>query len=152
MLRVTRETDYGILLLTSFVRFCDLSLLTTRQVAKETGVPYKMTCKILNILAKQGLLTSQRGLSGGYRLSREPETITLRDIVSALEGPIALTECSKEEDCACELEERCETRNYWKVINQAFRDSLSRITLSSLVKAGPANLLPYVTLADNGHH
>jgi len=146
MLRVTRETDYGILLLTCFARFWDQSVLTTRDVSQETGVPYRMTCKILNLLVRKRLLQSQRGVSGGYTLSRQPEEITLSDMISALEGPIALTDCSKEK-CDCELEENCNTRIHWQLINKAFEESLAKITLSSLAK--PPQGLPTMKVLQN---
>jgi len=139
MLRVTRETDYGILLLTCFSRFFDQSILSTRQVSNETGVPYRMTCKILNLLVRQGLLDSQRGVQGGYRLARAPQDINLRDVISALEGPIALTECSQEV-CDCELEENCMVRPHWRIINEAFQRSLEGITLLNMTQPSPSTL------------
>src|SRR3990172_12479214 len=123
MIRMTKETDYGILLLTCFAKFLERPVLTTRDVASMTGVPFRMSCKILNHLMRKRLLMSRRGIKGGYSLARSPEQITLAEVVAALEGPIALTECTKE-GCDCQIEEQCFVREHWQIINQAFYQTL----------------------------
>ena len=137
---MTKETDYGILLLTCFAKFLKRPVLTTRDVADLTGVPFRMTCKILNLLMRKRLLMSRRGIKGGYSLARSPEQITLAEVVAALEGPVALTECTKKV-CDCQIEEQCLVRDHWQIINQAFHQALEGITLSSMTHPVPRTLI-----------
>lgn len=129
MLRLTRQADIGVVLLTHFARQPRGASLTTRQLAEATGHSQSLVSKILKILTRDGMLESQRGQKGGYVLAREPNEITVADMVSALDGPIALTACSEGVGGACEQEGLCPVRGNWQVINQAIHDALSGVTL-----------------------
>jgi len=96
-----------------------------------------MASKILKVLAREGLLTSQRGTKGGYTLARSPECISVAEIIRALEGPIALTECTDRVYGDCGLERLCPTRGNWHKINQAIRDALEKVTLAEMVQPIP---------------
>jgi FeS assembly SUF system regulator len=130
MIRITKQTDYGIVLLTH------LAVEPERQynapeLAGEARLPLPMVSKILKLLAREGLLDSHRGVKGGYSLARPPEAISMAEIIAALEGPIALTECiSVEGDCSHEA--LCPVRSNWQRINQAVRSALSGISLAEL--------------------
>jgi Rrf2 family protein len=91
--------------------------------------------KILKALARKGLLTSQRGAKGGYALARDAADITVPEMISALEGPIALTDCAQHPG-ACAQESSCHVREPWQRINAAVRDALASISLADL--AAPA--------------
>jgi len=131
MIRITRETDYGIVLLTSMVQGDDTSYSATA-LAKRSQLPLPMVSKILKALARAGLLLSQRGAQGGYSLARSPEHISAADIIDALEGPIAITECSTELPQACAYQEHCDVSNHWHRINGAIRHALRNISLLEL--------------------
>lgn len=140
MLRITKETDYGILILTCFARLGKDAALTTKQLSEQSGIPYRMVCKILNMLTKKNLLLSQRGVKGGYQLAKDPSALTLDEAISALEGPITLTECTKQV-CDCMAVEKCFVQDHWSSINQAFRKALQGITILNM--ASPkAKLFP----------
>lgn len=130
MFRVTRQTDYAILLLATCV--VGERSYTARELAHITGLTLPMVSKVLKLLAGHGFLTSQLGAKGGYTLARAPETVTVADIVAALEGPVALTMCSDKEPGACEHECSCPVRDHWQTINQILRDALESITLEKL--------------------
>lgn len=144
MLRITKETDYGILVLTRFARQ-GAAALTTKQLAEQTGIPYRMVCKILNLLTRKGFLTSQRGVKGGYQLERRPEDITLEEAIHALEGPISLTECTRDV-CECAAVSLCSVSGHWSHINRAFRAALRGVTISAM--AAPAGPAPIPFLAN----
>jgi Rrf2 family protein len=91
-----------------------------------------MASKILKALARGGLLVSQRGVKGGYRLATPAERISLADVIQALEGPIGITACSFNPG-ACEQEGSCPVQSNWKQISLAMRDALDRIPLSDMV-------------------
>src|SRR5690349_21408010 len=92
--------------------------------------------KLLKQLAQAGLVASTRGINGGYRLARPPERITIADIVTAMEGPIGMTECSAHAGL-CDHEPHCGVRVNWQRINQAIAQALSGVTLADMVKPAP---------------
>ncbi|MDX8398443.1 MAG: SUF system Fe-S cluster assembly regulator [Mariprofundaceae bacterium] len=134
MLRLTRVTDYGILLMTQLVQ-CQADAvrikLTSNDLAMATHVPAPTVSKILQSLLKAGLLDSVRGAHGGYQLSRAASDISLSEIIHCLEGKIALTECSLD-SCECEQKPFCSTHHNWKRINEAIEDSLGNISLKDM--------------------
>lgn len=144
MLKVTRQTDYGVLLLAHFAS--GEGALTARAVAERTGVTPAMSSKILKLLVQQGLLTSQQGVKGGYSLARRADEITVADIVEALEGPIAVTACS-DSSSSCEHESWCPCRPNWQKINEAIRGALESITLSAMAESLPGSGLAAPVLA-----
>ena len=85
--------------------------------------------------ARGGLLVSHRGLKGGYRLSRPSKEITVADILTAISGPIAITECA-EHGVGCEHEGSCPTRGNWRLIDQAIRKALEEVTLDQMARPG----------------
>jgi Rrf2 family protein len=100
MIRITREADYGILLDDrSGAR--DGQPRSAAALAQQRRLPLPMVSKILKALARAGLLNSQRGAQGGYSLARPAKEISAADIISALEGPIAITECSADVHDGC---------------------------------------------------
>ena len=132
MIRINKLTDYGILVLTHLVRAG--GRCTARDVAAGTAVPEPTVGKILRVLTRAGLLESQRGANGGYTLARDPEMITMTDIIEAFEGPIALTACLSDEAPTCEVEPICQTRANWDRINRAIRSALEEIPLSEIAR------------------
>ena len=132
MIRITKLTDYGILVLTHLVRAG--SRCTARDLAAATAVPEPTVGKILRLLTRAGLLASQRGSQGGYWLARDPEAVSVADIIEAFEGPIALTECLSSEAPTCEVEPICQTRANWDRINRAIRHALEEIPLSEIAR------------------
>jgi Rrf2 family protein len=86
------------------------------------------------MLARNGVLVSQRGTKGGYALARPPGAITIAEIIRALEGPIAVTECTDRERGDCGLETACPVRANWHLINEAIHDALKKITLAEMAQ------------------
>jgi len=131
LLRISKLTDYGIVLLASFAERPDQTC-NARELAEETGLPFPAVGKVLKTLASAGLLVSHRGAKGGYALARPPGEITVAEIIEALEGPIALMECSAGPG-HCQKEATCRVRDPWQTIHGAIRSTLSRVTLGGLV-------------------
>jgi FeS assembly SUF system regulator, gammaproteobacterial len=132
MIRMSKLTDYGIVLLTYFATQEGGTTQNARDLAARARLPLATVGKVLKILARGELLVSHRGARGGYRLARDPAEISLADIIAALEGPVAMTECSAAPPGGCEQEGWCPTKSTWQRINQVVLDSLGRITLSEL--------------------
>src|SRR5689334_7914340 len=102
MLRITKLTDYAVLVLADMVRPDVGNARAARDVAERTRIPQPTVSKVLKLLARSELVMSERGKNGGYRLARGPDAISVADIVDAVEGPIAVTECSAETRGCCE--------------------------------------------------
>ena len=130
MIRITKQTDYGIVLLTHLAAQPERHL-NAPELATETQLPLPMVSKILKLLVREGLLVSHRGVKGGYSLGLLPEEITMAEIISALEGPIAITECI-EVSSDCSHEQLCPVRSNWQRINDAVRGALERVTLAEM--------------------
>jgi FeS assembly SUF system regulator len=146
MIRITRTTDYGIVLLSQMASRPMEEVLTARDAAKRSGLPVPMASKILKALAKQGLLVSHRGVKGGYSLAVAPEAISIAEVIQALEGPIGITECSYNPG-GCEQEGCCPVKVNWQRISVAVRDALDKIPLSEMTVA-PATAGPRLLTLD----
>jgi FeS assembly SUF system regulator len=139
MIRITRETDYGIVLMTSMAQSASQSY-SAAVLAKQRRLPLPIVSKILKTLARGGLLVSQRGARGGYSLARSPEDISAADIIDAMEGPIAITECSSDGHAACLHEDHCGVGGHWNRINLAIREALENISLLEMSRPAPVRV------------
>ena len=133
MLRISRLTDYGTLVLAHLAAEGNAPT-SAAEVASVTGIALPTVSKLLKLLAKAGLVTSTRGAQGGYRLSRRATDITAADIIDALEGPVYITECSAD-DSSCDFESVCNVGGAWQRINVAIRRALQDVNLSDLQRA-----------------
>lgn len=139
MIRMTRLTDYGIMLLVTFAREPVRRMHSAREVAHSTHLPRPTVSKLLKLLARHGILQTHRGVRGGFSLSRPPKEITVSDIIGALEGPLGMTECSAHPG-NCTIESFCGVRANWRRINLVVVDALRGITLADMAR--PLALLP----------
>lgn len=130
MLRMARLTDYGIMLLTTFAREPERTR-SARELAEASRLPRPTVSKILKALAHHDLLVTHRGVKGGFSLARRPDGISIAEIITALEGPIAVTECS-ETHGNCRLEPVCIVRSNWRRINRVVLKALERISLAEM--------------------
>ena len=133
MIRLTRTSDYGIVLMAHLAGCSDRAPHNAREVAADAQLPLPMVSKILKALARQGLLVSHRGAKGGYSLARRPEEISAADMITALEGPIGLTECTVHPG-HCVQESSCHVREPWQRINAVVRQALVDVTLADLAR------------------
>jgi FeS assembly SUF system regulator len=135
MIRLTRQADYGIVVMTHFARLGEGEPRTTRDMAAVIDLSLPMISKILKALARGGLLTSQRGVNGGYSLGRAADEISVADVITALEGPIGMTACTDDDSDGCDMDAVCAVRGNWQLVNQVVRRALENITLEHM--AGP---------------
>lgn len=133
MLRISRLTDYGTLVLAHLSGNGE-ELTSAADVASAVGIAQPTVRKLLKSLAKAGLVISTRGAQGGYRLSRDAADISAADIIDALEGPVHITECSAD-DSHCDLESVCNVGGAWQRINVAIRRALGDINLHDLQRS-----------------
>ncbi len=131
MLKLSKLTDYATVVL-SYMAKNHATTHAALEIAEATGIAPPTVSKVLKTLAKAGVLKSLRGAKGGYVLARAPEKITVAAVISALEGPIALTECSYSHR-SCEQASGCHIQGGWNLINQKIFNALESVTLADLI-------------------
>jgi FeS assembly SUF system regulator len=134
MVRLGKLTDYGLVLMTCIAKGQGAPIRTARDLARESRLPLSTVSKVLKGLLQSGLLISHRGIKGGYVLARDPHEISVLEMIAALEGPMALTECSTDVTGLCNLEQGCPIKSNQQIINQAVRGVLEKVTLSDLME------------------
>jgi FeS assembly SUF system regulator len=130
MLRISKLTDYATVILARLAADPQRRLTAT-QIASATRLAAPTVSKLLKQLHRHGLVQSTRGLHGGYLLSRPATDVTAAQILDAMEGPVALTECASSESHCC-IETTCLVTKAWQRVNRAVRRSLQEITLAEL--------------------
>lgn len=131
MLRITKQTDYGIMLLARMAELPAGHLFSARDAAEWSGLSRPLVRKILKSLAREQIIASQRGAGGGYALMSSPQQTTVARVIRALEGPISIVECGSQPG-QCGQEPICPTRVNWARINRQIEQALDRIPISEM--------------------
>ncbi|MGB1159750.1 MAG: SUF system Fe-S cluster assembly regulator [Alphaproteobacteria bacterium] len=134
-MKLSRLTDYAVILLTK-LSFGDGEPASAARLSEELMLPQPTVSKLLKMLTKAELVSSQRGATGGYALTRSAEAISIGDVIAAIEGPVALTACidDSEED-VCGVQSFCGMRGNWVLVNAAVNDALNKVKLSEMAPA-----------------
>jgi FeS assembly SUF system regulator len=133
LMRLSAQADYAVVMMSAAARHCGgAGRLNATTIAGETGLPLPTVQKLVSRLSAAGLIESARGTGGGFRLSRPPATITLADIIEAIEGPIAMTACVDPGRHDCSVEDSCRVRPHWNAVNGAVKGALAGISLATL--------------------
>jgi FeS assembly SUF system regulator len=143
MLKLSKLTDYAVVVLIRLSESeratggcgCADAVQTSPGIAAATGVPEPTVAKVLKALAGANLVVSQRGARGGYRLARPITAIAVADVISAVDGPIALTACVDGGAGDCDMQNMCAVRGRWDLVNEAIRGALTGITLADMREA-----------------
>ncbi|MFO1070663.1 MAG: Rrf2 family transcriptional regulator [Geminicoccaceae bacterium] len=142
---LSHKAKYALRALLMLARQQDDSLLQVAEIAEQENVPRKFLEAILGELAKDGVLASQRGKGGGYRLARPADTVTLGQIVRLIDGPLAPVPCAsvtRYRRCDdCPDERTCAIRPVMRRVRDAIADVLDRTTLSDVIEGGAASAL-----------
>lgn len=146
MIRLSKLTDYAVVIMVVMGRRRG-EVFTTLRLAEETGVPQPTVAKLVKLLSKGDLLTSQRGANGGYRLDDCPADISIVRVIAAIEGPIALTACVEGTDESCTVEHLCGMRGNWNKVNGAIEQALQNVTLADMSPA-PVIFAPVADVHD----
>lgn len=126
-------TDYAAIVMAELAAG-GTSPMAVARLAEAVRAPEPTVAKVMKQLARANLVRSARGASGGYCLARAPAEITLADVVEAMEGPIALTECSSGEGRSCVMEGPCELCGAWAEMSGSFRAIMAGVSLADLVR------------------
>lgn len=137
MIRLTNLADYAVVLMWT-MGLKPSEWHSAQRLAQETNIPLPTVSKILNALSHAGLVVSHRGLKGGFELAKGADEVTVADIIEAVDGPIALTNCVTHVPGECSIEHLCAFRPHWQTINRAIRTSLAGITLQAMIASARA--------------
>ena len=134
-MRLTHLADYAVVLMTAAARRPAAARLSATELSADTGVPLPTAQKLMGQLATAGLLSSVRGAGGGFALSRPPAEISLADIVEAVEGPIAMTQCAGSDEASdCALDAHCRVKPHMGIVGNAVRGALGAVSLTELAR------------------
>ncbi len=139
MLRMSKLTDYGTVVMT-YLAAAPGRWHTATEIAGEVHIAAPTVSKILKTLSRHGLVLSHRGVKGGYTLARAASEITMAEVISAMEGPFGLTECSSNPGL-CLQESSCSVRANWQKVNEAIRRALEGVTLAEMIEPIPQTQL-----------
>lgn len=135
MLSLSKRADYALLALSHLAaaRSADPDkLINTREIAEQYEIPAELLAKILQTLAKQGIVASHPGPTGGYRLLRAPAQVSVAEVLTVIDGPLSITQCSNGAGDACKQFSRCTIRDPLAEIENRVKSLLQQITLADI--------------------
>ncbi|WP_300973371.1 SUF system Fe-S cluster assembly regulator [Sphingomonas sp. LHG3406-1] len=134
-MRLTHLADYAVVILTAAAAHEQGARLSAAALAEDTGLPLPTTQKVMGKLGQAGLLKATRGIGGGFSFARPPEAITLVDIIEAVEGPIAMTQCCGSDEASdCAIDSHCRIKPHMNIVSRTVRDALAGVTLEQLAR------------------
>lgn len=133
-MKLSRLTDYGIVLMAYMAVADETMRFSSRELSVKSQLPYPTVSKILKILHKSQLLISERGVSGGYRLSRPTREISIADIITALEGQVAITLCASDGWKECQIAHECPVKSPLQLVNTVVNNALKSLSLAEMVR------------------
>ena len=131
MIKVSRMADYAVLLLCRMNRNKD-KVYSAHDLSLSTSLPITTISKILTKLRKAQIVASVRGVSGGYKLSKDARKISVGDIIDIIDGKIALTVCIEENNNNCGLASMCSSHSNWQIINNAVSNALNAVSIEDM--------------------
>lgn len=135
MIKLSKLTDYSVVILSHMARG-EGALMTASGLAVQSGLPEPTVAKVLKMLARGMVISSVRGASGGYVLERKPDEISIAAVITALEGPVLLTDCVSSGGGCCH-EKSCSVKGQWDPVNEAMKTALENVTLAQMIARQP---------------
>lgn len=130
MVKITKRTDYGLTLVAALAKKPE-ALQSLKTISADYHLPYKFIGQVASALLESGIITSKEGASGGYRLARPAEQISLNEIIQSLDGPVVKVDCLRGKNCP--RKERCGHKEVLSAISEALTESLNSRTVADLV-------------------
>lgn len=136
MLKISKQTDYGLLALVYLARHEGV-VIAAREIGEFYSLPLPMISKVLKVLHEEDVVSSRRGVNGGYSFEGDPESISLGRLIEVLEGPWDLVECDAvdgEGHARCGIRSRCPSKTFMSGINRAIKNAFDEVTLGDLAR------------------
>ncbi|HTV06634.1 MAG TPA: Rrf2 family transcriptional regulator [Acidobacteriaceae bacterium] len=138
MLRLTKKADYGLMALKYLAEHPGEASLSAKDIADAYRIPPQLLAKILQQLAREGLLRSHAGMNGGYTLAKAPDSITAFEVIRIIDGPLFITSCVTESGI-CDLTNSCTIKEPLARVNDSISNVLKAIRISDLVESDAAH-------------
>lgn len=135
MLKLTKKADYGLIAAKHLAEHAAIGALSAKEIAEAERIPAELLAKILQRLVRAKLLVSLQGTNGGYKLARDPRTISAFDVIKAIEGPLFITSCVTHRG-ECEQSTHCGVREPLQKVSLAIEEVLSKVTIFDLAQPG----------------
>ena len=136
MLRLSKRTDYGLMAMRHLALLPRGVCGSAREIARQHGIPPALMAKLLQKMARRGLVVSQHGTKGGYRMTRPAAFISLREVIEAIEGPMAMVECLDPCRGRCDQDRRCTVKAPLHLVQRRIAELLGRTWVSELAESG----------------
>lgn len=138
MLKLSKKADYGLIAMRHLATHNGNGSLSAADIADRYGISAPLLAKILQKLARKGLVVARHGSGGGYQLARNPAEITALDVIDAIDGPLGITSCITSHG-ECDQSDTCTVREPLRIVNQTILQVLGMVTLSQMSQPGPAS-------------
>lgn len=132
MLKLTKKTDYGLIAMKHLAEHAEEGAFSAKDLAGQYGMPQEALAKILQRLAKAGLLVSQHGTNGGYMLARDARLISALEVIRVIDGPLFLTSCTSTTRGDCDQTDRCTVREPLRRVGESIQEVLGRLTIHEM--------------------
>jgi Rrf2 family protein len=137
MLKLTKKADYGLMAMKHLAEHAHEGACSAKDVAESYGIPPEALAKILQRLARAGLLHSQQGMNGGYTLARDAHEISAYEVIRAIDGPLFITACITVRG-ECDQTQRCTIREPLRKVNESIEAVLKRIKIAEMTEVSEA--------------
>lgn len=136
MLKLSKKADYGLIALKHLAMHDGQGSYSAADIAEVYGISTPLMAKILQKLAREGLVAARHGSSGGYTLARHPSLITALDVIRAIDGPLFITSCVTSHG-ACDVATTCSIREPLRRVNDSILEVLGKVTISQMTDDAP---------------
>ncbi len=153
MLRLSKKADYALMAVQYMASLqssfgASPRIVNTKEIAEEYNIPLELLAKVLQTLARHGIVESQNGPKGGYLLAREAKTITIAEVLEAIEGPLAITDCYHEkEGTSCLQHGHCNIRTPLLRVQDSIHQLLNSMTIEDMLGGPPLITVQSITAA-----
>ena len=131
MFKLSKKADYALIAVKHLALHREVHACSAGEVAGEYGISGTLMAKVLQKLAKEGLVQARHGAAGGYQLARDPARISALEVISAIEGPVLITSCVTNHG-TCDATPKCSVREPLRRVNENILQVLSAVTIAQL--------------------
>ena len=141
MLRLSKKADYALMAMKHLAQKPGAQSTSAREIAEQYDIPIELMAKVLQRLVRTGLLVSTQGTRGGYTLSRPSSSVSVADVIQAIDGPFTVTACSTENN-DCDQYSKCNIRDPLWQIRERIAEALGTVTIAEMAAEGEPAPVP----------
>ncbi len=131
-MRFSARGEYGVKAIIDIALFSKDAPVQVKEISGRQGIPERFLEQVMSSLKRAGLVESIRGAQGGYLLTRDTSSVSLADVIEAVEGPLEVMSCTSEKNTRCKEKELCALKDVWSDVQGVIVDALDAITLEDL--------------------